>query len=242
MGSTFQLLVLSPDSTILQAASSSAASLGHDVLSARSPAEAQRALSRVQVDLICLDSVVPENKLEEFWRWLASDRRRATPPVVLLAPSSAIAVSSALPSFFRRKRDGLVTKPIDKASLAREIARVLNERSGEEAGGLLRVGSVSLDRTHQQILFDGGETIDLTPTELRRIDALMEHAGEYLATDLLLRRVWHFPPETGGAEIVRAHVSNIRRKLRYSGEDPQLLRTIPYRGYAFVETTQITRS
>ena len=238
MGSTHQLLVLSPDSAILQAVSSSASSLGHDMLSARSPAEAQRALSRVQVGLICLDSVIPESELEEFWRWLASDRRRSTPPIVLMAPSSAIAVASTLPSFFRRKRDGLVTKPIDTASLAREIARVLDERSGEEAGGLLRVGSVSLDRTSQQILFDRGATIDLTPTELRLVDALMECAGEYLATDMLLRQVWHFPPETGGAEIVRAHVSNIRRKLRARGEDPQLLRTIPYRGYAFVETSQ----
>ncbi len=131
MGSTHQLLVLSPDSSILQAASGSASSLGHDMLSARSPAEAQLALSRVQVDLICLDSVVPDDKLEELWRWLASDPSRATPPVVLLAPSSAVAVSSTLPSFFRRKRDGLVTKPIDKASLAREIARVLDEKSGE---------------------------------------------------------------------------------------------------------------
>ncbi len=238
MGSTHQLLVLSPDSSILAAASGSASSLGHDMLSARSPVEAQRALSRVQVDLICLDSVVPESKLEELWRWLASDRSRSTPPVVLIAPSSAIAVSSTLPSFFRRKRDGLVTKPIDRARLAREIARVLDATSGEEAGGLLRVGSVSLDRTHHQILFDRGPAIDLTPTELRLVDALMECAGEYLATDMLLRRVWHFPPETGGAEIVRAHVSNIRRKLRNQGADPQLLRTIPYRGYAFVETSQ----
>ena len=238
MGSTSQLLVLSPDSTILQAATSSASSLGHDMLSARSPADAQRTLSRVRVDLICLDSVVLDSELEDLWRWLASDRSRVTPPVVLMAPASAIAVSSALPSFFRRKRDGLVTKPIDRASLAHESARVLGELSSEEAGGLLRVGSVSLDRTHQQIMFDRGPTIDLTPTELRLLDALMECAGEYLATDILLRRVWHFPPETGGAEIVRAHVSNIRRKLRIRGQDPQLLRTIPYQGYAFVETSQ----
>jgi DNA-binding response OmpR family regulator len=195
-------------------------------------------LSRVQVDLICLDSIVPDSELEDLWRWLASDRSRPTPPVVLLAPPSAITTSSMLPSFFRRKRDGLVTKPIDGAVLAREIARVLDERTNEETGGVLRVGAISLDRARQQILFDDGATIDLTPTELRLVDTLMARAGEYVATDMLLRQVWHFPAETGGAEIVRAHVSNIRRKLRNGGIDPQLLHTIPYQGYAFVEMSR----
>ena len=62
----------------------------------------------------------------------------------------------------------------------------------------------------------------------------MEQPGTYVSAEALLQQVWGFPAGTGGAEIVRAHVSNLRRKLRSHGEDPQLLRTIPYQGYAFV--------
>jgi DNA-binding response OmpR family regulator len=230
--SSSQLLVLSPDRAILQTASSSVSSLGHGALQARTAGEAQDALSRVRVDLICCDSVVPEEELDHLWRWLASDRGRATPPVVLLAPPSARVLPSTLPGFFRPQRDGLVTKPIDRAGLAQEISRVLAAQ-GRDDGSLLRAGAVTLDTANQQLLFAGGQTVSLTPTELRLVSALMEHPGEYVSPEALLQQVWGFPPGTGGAEIVRAHISNVRRKLRMLGEDPQLIRSIPYRGYGF---------
>lgn len=232
MQSTSQLLVLSPDSAILQTASSSVSSLGHDALQARTASEAQEALSRVRVDLMCFDSIVPEDELEHLWRWLAEDTARSAPPVVLIAPPSAKALPSTLPRFFEPQRDGLVTKPIDRAGLAREISRVLAAR-GREGGALLRAGSVTLDRTNQQLLFANGQTVSLTPTELRLLNALMERAGEYISPQTLLQQVWGFPPDTGGAEVLRAHISNVRRKFRMLGEDPQLIRSIPYRGYGF---------
>ena len=144
MGSSSQLLVLSPDSTILQTASSSVSSLGHDALQARTAGEAQAALSRVHVDLICFDSVVPEDELEHLWQWLAStasSHERPTPPIVLLAAPSATALPSTLPGFFEPNRDGLVTKPIDRAGLAQEIARVLAAQGrGQEAEERYKAG------------------------------------------------------------------------------------------------------
>ena len=236
MGYTAQLLVLSPDGSILHAAASSASSLGHDTHPVRSPAEAQRTLSRVQVDLICLDSVVPGDEMERLLRWLASTKRRPTPPLVLMVPPSLSALPSGLPMFYEPKRDGLVTKPLDSAGLAHEIARVLDgEPSGADARtNVLAVGGVRLDRMSRQLSFAGGVAFDLTPTELRLLGTLMERPGQYVSAEALLEQVWDFPPGTGGAEIVRAHVSNLRRKLRSHGEDPQVLHTIPYQGYAFV--------
>ncbi len=112
-----------------------------------------------------------------------------------------------------------------------------NDREPSRArtrGGTLAVGRVRLDRTTRQLAFAGGVAFDLTPTELRLLCALMEQPGRYVSAQALLEQVWEIPAGTGGAEIVRAHVSNLRRKLRSHGEDPQLLRTIPYQGYAIV--------
>ena len=236
MGFTAQLLVLSPDTVIRQAAVSSASSLGHNAHPVRSPEEAQRTLSRLQVDLICLDSVVPHDELEHLWRWLTSVQRRPPPPLLLMVPPSLSVLPSALPVFYQPKRDGLVTKPLDSASLASEIARVLDGEPSRARtpGDTLAVGRVRLDRSSRQLAFAGGVTFDLTPIELRLLGTLMEQPGKYVSTEALLEQVWQIPAGTGGAEIVRAHVSNLRRKLRSHGEDPQLLRTIPYQGYAFV--------
>ena len=236
MGFTAQLLVLSPDSTIRRAAASSASSLGHQVHPVRSPEEAQHTLSRVKVDLICLDSVVPHDELERLWRWFASAEQQPTPPLVLMVPPSLSALPSGLPMFYQPQRDGLVTKPLDGASLAREISRVLGGEPARvrEQGDTLAVGRVRLDRSNRQLAFEGGGAFDLTQTELRLLGALMERPGQYISSEALLEQVWGFPAGTGGTEIVRAHISNLRRKLRSHGEDPQLVRTIPYQGYAFV--------
>jgi DNA-binding response OmpR family regulator len=234
MGFTAQLLVLSPDSAIRRAASSSAASLGHDAHQVRSPDEAQRTLSRVQIDLICLDSIVPPDELEHLWHWFATAKQHATPPLVLIVPPSMSAMPAALPMFYRPNRDGLVTKPLDSAVLTREISRVLEGKRSRTNGDTLAVGRVRLDRTTRQLAFDDSVTFGLTPTELRLLSALMEQPGQYMSAEALLEQVWDIPAGTGGEEIVRAHVSNLRRKLRSHGEDPQLLHTIPYQGYAFV--------
>ena len=109
------------------------------------------------------------------------------------------------------------------------------EPSQERARGeALAAGRVRLDSVTRQLAFGGGVAFDLTPTELRLLATLMAQPGRYISAETLLEQVWGFPAGTGGAEIVRAHVSNLRRKLRSHGEDPQLLRTIPYQGYAFV--------
>lgn len=230
-----QLLVVSPDSIVLQAAQRGVQALGHSSFVANSLAQARRVLARVRVDLICLDSVLPADELERFWRAIRGGERGAAPPVVVFGPPSAQLVSSRLPVFFERQRDGFVAKPVDARELARELTRVLAGRPRRARGPeLLRVGSVALDEVAHQLLFAGGGSLALTPTEFRLLRYLMQRPGEFSSTEELLERVWGYPQGTIGPEVVRAHVSNLRRKLRSMGEDPQLLRTMPFQGYGFI--------
>ena len=227
--------MVSPDSTVLRAARHCGQALGHGTFLARSLDEARRTLTRVHVDLICLDTILPNEELERFWRWLCADRDRAAPPLILLAPPSAKLVPAVLPAFFQPQRHGLVTKPLEVRELAREKARLLAAgppRAPEV--DLLRAGTLTLDGVTQRLLFAGGSALSLTPTEFRLLRYLMQRPGEFVSSDELLEQVWGYPPGTGGLEVVRSHVSNLRRKLRGLGEDPQLLRTLPYRGYGLM--------
>ena len=236
-----QILLLSPDATLLQAAQQRLSSLGHHVLLARSLSQAQRTLTRVRADVICLDSVLPEDDLDKFSRWLrragneSSDGDQLRPSVIFLAPPSARMVPSTLPAFYRRDDYSVVQKPLESDELVREVTRLLAARPrGEAETALLRVGPIALDGAARRLLFAAGGALAVTPTEYRLLRCLMERPGEFVAPEQLLTKVWGYPPDTGGAEIVRDHVSNLRRKLRLMGEDPQLLRTIPYQGYAIV--------
>ena len=59
----------------------------------------------------------------------------------------------------------------------------------------------------------------------------MEKPGLILSTEELLVRVWGFHPGTGGSEVLRAHVRNLRRKLRRLPGGTELLVTVPRIGY-----------
>ena len=239
-----QILLLSPDATLLQAAEQSLSSLGHHVLLATSLSQAQRKLTRVHVDVICLDSVLPGDELEEFSRWLRRDGDQQSPSIIFLAPPSARMVPSTLPAFYRRDDHSVVQKPLETDELVREVTRLLAARPrGKTESTLLRVGPIALDGEARRLLFAAGGALAITPTEYRLLRCLMERPGEFVSPEHLLQEVWGYPPDTGGAEVVRAHVSNLRRKLRSMGKDPQLLRTIPYQGYAIVaEEAERTRT
>jgi DNA-binding response OmpR family regulator len=73
--------------------------------------------------------------------------------------------------------------------------------------------------------------VKLTPTEFRLFAYLMERADTPISLDELLENVWGHLPGTGAAEVVRAHVFNLRHKMAALGGSARLLRTLPHRGY-----------
>jgi two-component system OmpR family response regulator len=239
MQASAQLLVVSPDDAVLRIAERCASALGHIVFSACDLVEARRALARVLVDLVCLDAVLPEDELERFWAWVSADAQRAETPVVLLAPRSAAIAPAALPSFFRPERHALVAKPLRRDDLARAVARLLAAMPRSQAAvELYRAGEVTLDVASHRLLFAGGGSLALTPTEARLLRCLLAEPGRFVPPEELLERVWGYPPGTGGREVVRAHVSNVRRKLRSIGADAGLLRNVPHQGYGFMAGTE----
>jgi len=226
MPSTAQILVVSPDRAARQVAQRCLETRGHALHLARSVAEAQRTLVRTHIDVICLDSLVKRDQTDRLAHWVNAGAR-----LIFLAPASAASLG-ALPPFFDRERHSLVAKPIEGDELARAVARQLAGTPRRERE-LVQVGRVTLDCTSRELLFASGGSLMPTPTEFRLLRTLMERAGELVSPTELLEHVWGYPPEAGGPELVRAHVSNLRRKLRSLGEDPHLVRTVPYQGYSF---------
>ncbi len=227
-----QALVVSPDPAVLRAAECCLLRLGHAPLLSRTVVQAQRIAKRVHADLVCLDCVLLSGEIERFWRWLRSAQGEAVAPVLLVAPPSLPLTPAALPSFFRPERDGIVSKPLEAGPLAREFARLLSRRPAQQrVQEMIQVGELTLDTVVRELLLTNG-SLRLTPTEFRFLRYLMQRPGEFVSAQVLLEQVWGHPSGLGGVEIVRSHVSNLRRKLRAAGEDPALVRTIPYRGYA----------
>jgi len=226
-----QLLVVSPDHAVLQAAERCLVASGHAVLLARSLRLAQRMLGRARVDAICLDSLLPSGEVERLLRWVCGNQGQPRPPIVMLVPSSAKLVPGALPGCFQPASDVLVTKPLERRELMRAVARALAAGPRDRRDDTWQAGPLTLDGITQELLFPAGGALPLTPTEFRLLRYLIQRPGEYVPSGELLEEVWGYRSGIGGPQLVRAHVSNLRRKLRARGQDAQVIRTVPYQGY-----------
>ena len=74
----------------------------------------------------------------------------------------------------------------------------------------------------------------LTNIEASLLAYLMQHEGEILHPRHLLTEVWKYHDAAGASTLVRAHVSNLRRKMReVLGSDEQI-ETIRGKGYRYI--------
>ncbi len=84
----------------------------------------------------------------------------------------------------------------------------------------------------------GDQPIDLTPTEFDLLLYLAAHRGRVVPCSELVREVRGYTLEEHEArEVIRPHISNLRRKLKASGQNPNIIVNVRGIGYRLAETS-----
>jgi DNA-binding response OmpR family regulator len=197
---------------------------GLDVVIANDGTAAVRAIEAQPPDVVLLDVDLGADNGFEVLREL---RRRSGVPVIML---------TALDNEDDRVRgldlgaDDYVTKPFSHRELVARV-RAQIRRSGDEPPArrgerrILRAGPLELD-VGRHVLMKGGHPIDLTATEFRLLQVLMQERGTVVPTQRLLEAVWGYR-DPGAGDVVRAAVHRLRRKLEDDPSKPRLIQTIP---------------
>lgn len=171
-------------------------------------------------DIALLDVMVPGLDGVSLCRRI---RDESTVPVIML---SARADSIDVVLGLEAGADDYVTKPFDSAVLVARIRAVLRRfghASGPDGGRQpsdgpdvavsepLRFGDLEVDTEGMEVR-RGGETIGLTPTEMRLLLEFSAAPGTVLSRDRLLERVWDY--DWGGdTRVVDVHVQRLRAKI-----------------------------
>ena len=195
---------------------------GYAVDLAYDGADALYLCRTAEYDLIVLDLMLPGLSGEELLRRLRAERR-STPVLVL----TAVVDTQRTIHLLELGADDYLTKPFDLGELLAR-ARALIRRGKGVGEPLLRFGGLQL-HTGEQSVHYGDTLIDLSPTEYRILEYLMYRPRIICSRRELLEHLYDFTWEHH-SNVVEAHISNLRRKLR-SVTGMEMLETLRGRGY-----------
>lgn len=173
-------------------------------------------------DLVILDLMLPKMRGDEVLRRL----RRAHLDLPVLVVTAVSGPSSTI-ELLNLGADDYMTKPFDLGELIAR-ARALIRRGKGVKSTALRLGPLELKLAEQTVSVEGRQ-IDLSPTEYRILEYLMHHPRAVVSKEQLLEHLYDFTWQHH-SNVIEAHVSNLRRKLRNVSE-LAVVETFRGRGY-----------
>ncbi len=174
-------------------------------------------------DLIVLDLMLPGRNGEFVIQQLRAGQN--TTPVLIL---TAVSETGRTISLLNEGADDYMTKPFDLGELIARC-RALIRRGKGSAHPVLTFGQVRMQTGEQSVTRDG-ELVDLSPTEYRILEYLMYRPRVIVSKRELLEHLYDFTWEHH-SNVIEAHISNLRKKLRGAEGKPDLLETLRGRGY-----------
>ena len=190
--------------------------------------DGQMALDRVRSDrpdLVILDVNMPKLDGFEVLRKMRS-LSITTPAILLTARHEREDAVTGL----KLGADDYVKKPFGLEELLLRVAAVLRRVNGESDSVLL-CGTISLSVARHEVVC-AGNAIDLSPTEFRLLEYLMENKNRVLTKQQLLDAVWGIDFDSS-TTVVETFISYLRKKM--SPEIDSMLVTVRGIGFKLVD-------
>ncbi|MCB6201325.1 response regulator transcription factor [Extibacter muris] len=225
----YTVLVVDDDKEIVRSLGKLLELEGYNVLRAYNGMEALDLLVTDKVHLIILDVMMPRlNGLSA----LMKIRERNNIPVIML---SAKTEESDKVIGLSMGADDYVTKPYNTAELMARVKSqlrryfALGAATQADTGAVLRTGGLVLDKNTKQVTVDGEQT-QLTATEYKILELLMEHPGYVFPAEQIYSRVWK-EDVYAGEKTVMVHIRRIREKIEITPKNPKYLKVVWGIGY-----------
>jgi DNA-binding response OmpR family regulator len=182
-----------------------------------------RALSE-NVDLVVLDMMLPGRGGLEVLALIRA-AKPALPVIVLTARGE---VEHRITGLDAGAVDYLV-KPFSLSELAARVRAQLRV-STQAQSTTLRGGDIEVDLLSRDVL-RAGELVRLSTTEFELLVYLLQHRGQVLSREQILRAVWDYEYDPG-TNVVDVYIGYLRRKLR-RGDRQAPISTVRSVGYRF---------
>lgn len=198
---------------------------GFDVICANNARDAELMARSHCPDVILLDLGLPDS---DGMSVLSDVRSWSHLPVIVI---SARADDHAKISALENGADDYIVKPFVRQELIARINVALRHHGNDADCGCdnVVIGGLTVDFTRHRVLVDGSDA-ELTQSEFRIVALLAQYAGMVITYDEMMVRLWG-PNSTGGNQILRVNMTNIRRKLERDPSHPRYIFTENGVGY-----------
>ena len=202
---------------------------GFDVRALDGSGDVVRDIVDEPPDLIVLDWMLPNMSGIEICRSLRARAETRDIPVIML---TARGEENERIRGLATGADDYVVKPFSVPELVARVRSLLRRTSPEVVSDLLEEGEITLDRRTRRVQRSGRD-INLSPTEFKLLEHLMQTPGRVYSRAQLLDAVW-------GRDVyvdertVDVHVGRLRKSISRARE-ANPIRTVRGMGYAFDE-------
>jgi two-component system phosphate regulon response regulator PhoB len=202
---------------------------GYEVTTGNNSTDSIAAARLLLPDLIILDIMMPDLNGIQLCRILRADPRLARVPIIFLTARTEEADRI---NGFETGCDDYICKPFSTKELVLRVQSVLRRVStvATPDAKRLQIGRVILDIDRHEATVNG-RVLELTATEFKLLQLLMERRGRVQTREHLLINVWNYETEIE-TRTVDTHVRRLREKL---GEEAELIETIRGVGYRIAD-------
>jgi DNA-binding response OmpR family regulator len=199
--------------------------MGFEVLAAPRRGDARLLLRRGPCDLVILDRNLPDGDGLDLCVEIRSHPSFQAVPILFLTARGEISERVA---GLEGGGDDYLPKPFDVRELRARVEALL-KRGGPGRIDFLESGGLRLELAARRALLHG-RPLELSPKEFDLLAFLLRFRGRLVSKELLLERVWNYPPAgTQETKTLDVTVSTLRAKLKYFGRRLVTLRGQGYR-------------
>jgi two-component system, OmpR family, alkaline phosphatase synthesis response regulator PhoP len=191
--------------------------------------------TNLPVDLIILDVMLPRKDGFEVCQAIRAAGHSA--PILMLTARGQIEDTV---NGLRIGADDYVTKPFNMTELMARVGALLRRVpvNGGLQDSIYQFGGIRVDLRATEVTRNG-KRVDLSAREFQLLRFLIEHRGETLSRDVLLKDVWGY-----GAKIytrtVDMRIANLRHQLEDDPKQPKFILTVQGLGYKFKPEETVT--
>ena len=228
-----KVLVIEDDDITREAVEHCLISDGYEVVIAKDGEAGLEAWLADKFTLVCLDIMMPKMNGYDVCKKIR-ETDKATPILFLSAKREEIDIVLGL----EMGADDFVGKPFGKHEfLARVKAAIRRSQMIRQQGlpadnkFLLKDLTVFPDELKASRV--EGETIELTPREVKILHLLYSNKGKVVSRDTMLDQCWGV--DYAYSRTLDTHIANLRKKIEISPSSPDIILTVRGIGYRYME-------